>query len=88
MCNLFAKLVEARLHEVNVWVSMSMEECYDEGTREWALKNACEEMGKIKDDLKMLRNATDLGVIGMLGSRGATTYHETKKRLNERLNNN
>lgn len=86
MCNLFAKLVDARLHEVNLWVNMSMEGCHDDSTREWALKNACEEMGKIKNDVKMLRNATSLDVIGMLGSRCAATYHETEKRLAERLN--
>ncbi len=86
MRNLFAKLVDVRLYEVNMWADMSMEGRYDDSTREWALKNACEEMSKIKDDVKTLGNATSMDVIGMLGSRCAATYHETEKRLAECLN--
>ena len=87
MENLFAKLVEARLRDVHGWLLISMDDCYDSGTREWALKNACEEMGKIKDDVKTLRNATNMGEIGMLGSRVAAKYGQAKKSLNDRLNN-
>jgi hypothetical protein len=29
MKNLFAKLVDVRLHDVNVWLLMSKEDCHD-----------------------------------------------------------
>lgn len=87
MKNLFAKLVDVRLHDVNVWLLMSKEDCHDNGTREWALKNACEEMAKIDDDLRTLKSVDGTELKEMLGVRVATEYEQAKKSLNDRLNN-
>ena len=86
MANLFAKLVGARLHDAAVWLDMSMTESYDAGTREWALKNASEEMSKIDDDFRTLKNATHLEVKGFVGSTVAKEYYIMKERLNKYLN--
>lgn len=86
MANLFAKLVESRLHDAECWLDMSMTERYDADTREWALKNASEEMSKIDEDFRRLKNATHLEVKGLVGSAVSKEYYMMKERLNERLN--
>ena len=86
MTNMFAKLVSARLKDVRGWLYMASDEIHDEGTREWAIKNASEEMSKITDDFRVLKNETDSDVIGMVGKKVATEYHQIKERLEEYLN--
>ena len=86
MANMFAKLINTRLNEVNGWLDTASDECHDEGTREWAINVASEEMAKVTDDIVVLKNATKAEVIDMLGMKVAGEYKKTVERLNEFLN--
>lgn len=86
MANLFAKLVESRLQDVEGWLAISKDESYDASTREWGVQNASEEMSKIDDDFRTLkRNVSNFDVKGIVGSKVANEYDKMKERLNECL---
>lgn len=87
MPNVFVKLVKFRLHSVNVWIDTAMDESHDEGTRKWAVGVACEEMAKIKDELRTVVYATNMGEQVLLGKGCFADYLRTKKRLDEALEN-
>lgn len=87
MANLFVELIKYRLNSVNSWIDASMEEHNDSGGRKWAIGIACEEMGKITDELRTVKYATDMGEQVLLGKRCFADYLRTKKRLDEALEN-
>ena len=87
MANLFVKLIEYRLNSVNSWVNISMEEHNEPGDRKWAIGVACEEMGKIADELRTVEYATGKGKQVLLGKRCFEEYMRTKKRLDDALEN-
>lgn len=61
MANLFVELIKYRLNSVNSGIDASMEEHNDSGDRKWSIGIACEEKGKITDDLRTVKYATDMG---------------------------
>jgi hypothetical protein len=83
MANLLVKLIEYRLNSVNSW----LDEHNNPSDREWAIGIACEEMGKIAEELRLVKYATDMGEKVLLGKRCFADYHRTKKRLDEVLEN-
>lgn len=87
MPNFFVQLIKFRLHSVNVWIDTSIEETHDEGTRKWAIGVACEEMAKIKDELRTVGYVTNMGEQVLLGKRCFAEYLRTKKRLDGTLEN-
>lgn len=86
MANMFSKLISTRLNEANGWLDTASGESHDDGTREWAINVASEEMAKVNDDIVVLKNATKAEVIEMLGMKVAGEYKKTVERLNEYLN--
>lgn len=87
MANLFVELIKYRLNSVNSWIDASMEEHNDSGDRKWSIGIACEEMGKITDELRTVKYATDMGEQVCWAKDALQIICGRKKRLDEALEN-